>query len=182
MCSNLPQLYKTHFIGTPHTRVIFCNHSVHKKSKCKNLRNICAALTNTINYEWHLKFPYSLKKLNLLDLFDCKGLSSSSAPRAIREWSIPASRCPTMCLPSSAPSLRTRFAVRKTSNIQHLLNQSPVFQPWTSTELNASCYVPSATHICLHKRDRRQTIGMVCYQSFHPSPAVKEKALGVPTH
>lgn len=62
LCRNLPQLYKTHFIGTPHTRVIFCNHSVHKKSKCKNLRNICTALTNTINYEWHIKFPYTLKK------------------------------------------------------------------------------------------------------------------------
>lgn len=149
LCSNLPQLYKTHFVRTPHTRVIFFNHSIHKKLKCKNMWNICAALTNTINYEWHLKFPLNPKKLNLLDLFDCKGLSSSSAPRAIREWLIPASRCPTTCLTSSAPSLRTRFTVRKTSYIKHLLNQSPVFQPWTSTELNASCYVPSATHICL---------------------------------
>lgn len=51
LCRNLSQLYKTHFTGTPHTTVIFCNHSVHKKSKWKNMRNICAALTNTINYE-----------------------------------------------------------------------------------------------------------------------------------
>lgn len=54
------------------------------------------------------------KKINILDLFDCKGLSSSSAPRAIRDWLIPASRCPTMCLTSSAPSPRTRLAVRET--------------------------------------------------------------------
>lgn len=111
------------------------------------------------------KISINPKKLNLLDLFDCKGLSSSSAPRAIREWLIPASRCPTTCLTSSAPSLRTRFTVRKTSYIKHLLNLSPVFQPWTSTELNASCYVPSATHICLQKQDRRQTTGMVCYRA-----------------
>jgi len=45
------QLYKTHLKGTPHTRVTFCNHSVHKTLKCKNMRNICTALTNTINYE-----------------------------------------------------------------------------------------------------------------------------------
>lgn len=122
--------------------------------KCKNLRNICAALQNTINYERYLKFQYTLNYLNLLDLFDCKGLSSSSAPRAIREWLIPASRCPTMCLTSSAPSLHTRFAVRKTSCIKQLLNQYPVFQPWTITELNASCFIPSATHIYLHKHDR----------------------------
>ena len=51
LCSNIPQLYKTHFTGTPHTRVIFCNHSVHKQLKCTNLRNIYTALTNTINYE-----------------------------------------------------------------------------------------------------------------------------------
>lgn len=120
------------------------------------------------------KISINPKKLNLLDLFDCKGLSSSSAPRAIREWLIPASRCPTMCLISSASSLRTRCAVRKTSYIQHLLNQSPVFQPWTSTELNASCYVPFATHVCLHKHDRRQKIGMVCYHSFHHLLSMKK--------
>jgi hypothetical protein len=35
--SHLPQLYKTHFISTPYTSVIFFNHPKHKKIEMQKL-------------------------------------------------------------------------------------------------------------------------------------------------
>lgn len=108
------------------------------------------------------------KKINILDLFDCKGLSSSSAPRAIRDWLIPASRCPTMCLTSSAPSPRTRLAVRETCcirsddqisslpTIRHALEKECLF-------LNLNLSIQT----CQDTSNLGNTTGKVGYHSFY---------------